>query len=64
MRITSNATCAVPDSVITAPIAMNVNALNTPSVSIAGVNSICVGQNTTFTATPTNGGTAPYTNGK
>ncbi|MBK7956933.1 MAG: hypothetical protein IPK03_01745 [Bacteroidetes bacterium] len=59
LRITSNATCAVPDSVITAPIAMNVNALNTPSVSIAGVNSICVGQNTTFTATPTNGGTAP-----
>jgi hypothetical protein len=59
--MTSNATCASPVSVTSNAITMTVNPFVAPSVSIAANpgNTICAGTNVTFTATPTNGGTAP-----
>jgi len=61
-QVTSNATCAVPATVTSSGITMTVNPVVTPSVSIAitsGSDPSCAGQNVTFTATPTNGGTTP-----
>lgn len=61
-QLTSNATCAVPASITSSGITMTVNPMVTPTVSIAvtgGSDPSCVGQNVTFTATPTNGGTTP-----
>lgn len=67
--MTSNATCATPATVNSNSITMTVNALVTPSVTIAsspaavaGVTTICSGTNVTFTPTPTNGGASPSYN--
>ena len=57
--IKSNAICSVPDSVTTTSIIMTVNASVTPQLNIGGPTAICVGNNANYTASPTNGGTAP-----
>jgi hypothetical protein len=60
--ITSNATCANPTTANSNEITMVVNSNNTPTVVIAissGNNPTCTGENMTFTATPTNGGSNP-----
>lgn len=59
--MTSNATCASPVSVTSNAITMTVNPFVASSVSISANpgNTICAGSNVTFTATPSNGGTAP-----
>ncbi|MFN8416894.1 MAG: T9SS type A sorting domain-containing protein [Cytophagaceae bacterium] len=61
VRLTSNASCASTTPVSSNTITMTVNASVTPSVTIAAVpnGAICAGTSVTFTATPTNGGTAP-----
>jgi hypothetical protein len=60
--LTSNATCASPSTATSSEITMTVNSTLTPSVVIASNdadNTTCAGTSVTFTATPTNGGTAP-----
>jgi gliding motility-associated-like protein len=59
--ITSNALCASPIKDTSNVIAMVVNPILTPLVTIAALpaGAICAGTNVTFTATPTNGGTTP-----
>lgn len=57
--LTSNANCASPTLTTSNDITMIVIS-NTPSVVITCSDTvICAGDNTTFTATPTNGGNAP-----
>ncbi|MEO8086541.1 MAG: PKD domain-containing protein [Bacteroidota bacterium] len=57
--VTSNSTCANPDTV-TAGIVVPVSNAQVPSVIItAAPNTICPGQAVTFTAAPTNGGGGP-----
>ncbi|WP_026837759.1 T9SS type A sorting domain-containing protein [Gillisia sp. JM1] len=58
VKVTSSneASCSITSSVIT----MTVNPILTPSVSIsASKTTICPGENTTFNATPVNGGNNP-----
>ena len=58
--LTSNAICSSTPTAISNTIKFNVVPLVTPAVSIsASANSICPGTSVTFTATPTNGGSAP-----
>jgi uncharacterized delta-60 repeat protein/gliding motility-associated-like protein len=59
--MTSNATCASPTSATSNTITMVVNPNVTPSATITANpgTAICAGNSVTFTATPTNGGTAP-----
>jgi hypothetical protein len=58
--LSSSATCATPSSVTSNSIIMNVNTTQPAVVTIAATSTnICTGQNVTFTATPTNGGTRP-----
>ncbi len=59
--MTSNAVCVLGSPASSTTITMTVNPNVTPSVSIAAnpAGTICSGTNVTFTATPTNGGTAP-----
>jgi gliding motility-associated-like protein len=58
--LTSNAVCVSPATANSNTITMTVNPVLTPAVSIAASSaSICAGTNVSFTATPTNGGTAP-----
>jgi hypothetical protein len=58
--VTSNALCADTVRAASDTLVITVNAYLTPSVSIiSSANSICEGQNVTFTATPVNGGDDP-----
>ena len=58
--IGSSLSCASPITVYSNTIAMTVGSGVTPSVSInASAIDICAGQQVTFTATPTNGGSDP-----
>lgn len=61
VELTSDAVCANPSVVQSAVSTVTVNPLLTPSVTIAAVpaGALCAGDNVTFTATPTNGGTTP-----
>jgi hypothetical protein len=60
VTMTSNATCASPTTAISNAIVTTVNPVVVPAVSIAvsSTGPICAGSSVTFTATPTNGGTA------
>ena len=60
VAMTSAISCAVPQTVVSAPVVMTVHETVTPSVSVAATaTAICPGQSVTFTATPTNGGSQP-----
>ena len=61
VTMTSNAACVSPATATSSAIVMNVNSAVTPSVStvVSPTGAICAGTSVTFTATPTNGGTAP-----
>jgi hypothetical protein len=58
--LTSNNVCQTTSSATSNIVTLSVTANVTPSVSITSTgNTICSGASVTFTATPTNGGTAP-----
>lgn len=57
--LTSSDPCASPATASSNAITMTVNSSLTPAVSITGPSTVCSGDPATFTATPTNGGTAP-----
>jgi hypothetical protein len=59
--IITNVLCSTTSQAVSNPITMIVNGTTAPAVSIAADpgNTICTGSNVIFTATPTNGGTAP-----
>lgn len=59
--MTSNSACVSPNTATSTPINMTVNPAVVPAVTIAANPSgaICAGASVTFTATPTNGGSAP-----
>lgn len=61
VQMTSNATpCLSVPTATSLPIVVTINPSITASVSISeSTNTICTGGSVTFTATPTNGGTAP-----
>jgi gliding motility-associated-like protein len=61
VQMTSNATpCLSVPTATSSAIVVTINPLITASVTIsASTNTICAGSSVTFTATPTNGGTAP-----
>jgi hypothetical protein len=59
--IVSNSSCASPTTATSSAITISIVANGVPSLIIASSlgSTICTGQNVTFTATPTNGGSAP-----
>lgn len=58
--LTSNATCITGNTANSNSVVISVNPLITPTVSIsASKNSICPGENVTFSSNITNGGTSP-----
>lgn len=61
VEMTSNAPCPAIATASSNNVTMTVNALTTPSVTIAAStpSPICGGTSVTFTATPTNGGATP-----
>lgn len=59
-QLTSSNPCTPNNPAVSNGITMTVNALVTPSVTIAAsANPVCAGTQVTFTATPVNGGTTP-----
>jgi hypothetical protein len=61
-KMTSNQVCASPLTATSSGITMTVNSIVVPTVAVsisAGSNPTCSGSSVTFTAVPTNGGTAP-----
>lgn len=54
-----NSTCISPPGVSSNTIQMQVGSPVIPAISITGSSTICIGTAVTFTAAPTNGGTAP-----
>ena len=60
-ELTSTAACATPDTAISTAIAMTVNPVMPPTVSITAAPgfTVCAGSPVTYTATATEGGTAP-----
>jgi hypothetical protein len=60
VKLTSNATCALPDTASTS-VVMVVNPSFTPSVTVTATpnDTVCSGTMVTFTPTPAYGGTAP-----
>ncbi len=58
-QLTSSLSCATGNPAISNTLTITVNSSLTVSLSIAGNSTICAGENTTFTASPTNGGTTP-----
>ncbi len=59
VQVTSNALCNAGLQVTSSIITMTVNAPKIVAVAISGQSSICSGEATTLTATPTNGGANP-----
>jgi PKD repeat protein len=58
--LTSSSPCASPTTANSNSIAMTISSAVVPAVSIIADNAtICPGDNVTFTATPTNGGSTP-----
>lgn len=62
VQMTSNAACASTTPVSSTPIVMSVGTSVAPTVNISAVpaGAICTGTSVTFTATATNGGSAPF----
>ncbi len=61
VEYTSNATCAVPTSIVSNKKVITVNPIVAPDVTIAAsVNNVCAGTSIQFTATPVNGGATPH----
>jgi hypothetical protein len=61
VKIACNTTCAASSSATSSNVRMIVNSYVTPSVGISPSNpTICFGNNLTFTASPTNGGSPTY----
>ena len=60
-QLTSSSGCASPATATSSAITITITSNGTPSLTIASNvgNSICSGQTIIFTASPTNGGTAP-----
>ena len=60
-KMTSSAGCVTTNPVTSNTKVITVNQILTPSVSIAANNlNVCAGSAITYTATPVNGGSAPY----
>jgi hypothetical protein len=58
--LTSNAVCATTTTANSNNITMGINPIVVPAITISTASTTrCAGQSTTFTATPTNGGTSP-----
>lgn len=59
-ELTSSANCATPSIVTSNSIVMTVNSFVTPTIAIStNSTTVCSGQSVVFTASITNGGTAP-----
>ena len=58
--MTTSVSCPVTPTATSNTVTMSVTPTVSPAVTIAGNTSICAGTATTFTATPSNGGTPTY----
>ena len=59
--LTSNATCAIPNTAVSNSITMTVNPVTNPTVTMFPGNhdTLCIGTSQTYSVTSTSGGTAP-----